>query len=165
MVLWYRVTVNQNNKEKRLIMVKVVDEKPFNVWVPLPPTANHLYVKGRGRVRISEAGHNWFATAIELVRARPDFAWNKYGEGQKVRVDHVLVAGDNRSWDLDNRDKALYDLLEKSGLLFNDVQVFAGFRQKFLKQNGGQNAGAYVTVTRLPGNYGKVFILPTWCQQ
>ena len=101
----------------------------------------------------------WHAVALAVIRMTPGYRLHLFPEGSRIRVSHALVSPTNHKFDLDNRDKAIYDALQKSKLIHNDVQIYAGDRVKYDKQPGGEHAGVYILVERLPDDFGTVFKL------
>jgi Holliday junction resolvase RusA-like endonuclease len=114
---------------------------------------------GAKGVYLSGRVENWFDAAAAVIRATPGYRRHLFPKGMPVRVLHALVPPSRQSFDLDNRDKAIYDALQKSGLLYNDSQIADGRRLKFHRQPHGQHAGVYVLVEELPEDFGRVFRL------
>lgn len=91
--------------------------EPVRLCFPmLPPSTNGLYlnVRGRGRVR-SENYRKWANEAGWLLKSQHP---RKFHEPVKVRVE--LNPPNARAFDLDNRNKALLDLLVEHGVIIDD---------------------------------------------
>lgn len=129
----------------------------FSVVLPWPPSINAMYRSGRGNRYMTDKAAAWFDVALLTIVWAPGYKKYLYPEGSKVLMSHALVPPGAHNLDLDNRDKPLGDALEKSKLIANDVQIFAGDRIKYEKQPGGRYAGVYLWVSRLPGNFGVTF--------
>lgn len=130
----------------------------FFVVLPWPPSINRTHrANGFGGVRVAQTTRNWHEFALWTIRATPGFRVGLFPAGCRVRVSHALVPPTAHALDLDNRDKAIGDALQRSGLVHNDVQIYAGDRVKYDKQPGGVHAAAYVLVERLPDTFGAVF--------
>lgn len=95
---------------------------PIRAEIPdLPPSLWTAYKTRRGGGKcLSQKARDWkdFAT-IHLLRARP----RKPLTGH-VSLDIVLVAKDNRRWDVENRVKVLSDLLTEMQFWGDDSQVW-----------------------------------------
>lgn len=113
---------------------------------------------GRG-VYLSGKLCTWFDAATAVIRMTPGYREHLFPDGMPVRVLHALVPPNRQTFDLDNRDKAIYDALQKSGLMFNDRDIMDGRRVKFRRQPHGRHAGVYVLVEELPAGFGETFLL------
>lgn len=106
------------------------------VHLPKPPSLNNLFfnVRGRGRV-ITRQYSNWKANAIkELLVQKP----------KPVHGDVMIdVRVGPRSGDLDNRLKALFDVLVEGGVIDDDRKVVKLTAQWDYELNGA-------TVTIIP---------------
>jgi len=93
---------------------------PVEFCVPTPPTTNHLFrnVKGRGRVKTAEY-FDYEMLAITAIRQQKTPAVSG-------RV-FALVGVERKSSlsDLDNRLKALFDVVAKAGIIENDKFITA----------------------------------------
>lgn len=88
--------------------------------VPVPPSVNSLYknVSGRGRVKTKDYSA-WFANARNVVRLQ------KPGVVRGPVVIILCVDRQGVGSDLDNRVKALFDLIVKLGVIEDDSKVLA----------------------------------------
>lgn len=91
-------------------------ESIVRLSLPMPPSANNAFinVKGRGRVR-SENYRKWADHAGWLVKAQRPKPFNV---PVKIRIE--IKPENNRAFDLDNRTKAVLDLLVTHGVLHDD---------------------------------------------
>lgn len=110
--------------------------------LPAPPSVNNLFanVKGKGRVktrnyRIWRELAQW-AIALDGVSARPI-------ETMEGPVEVEIVLGRLRG-DVDNRQKAILDILKKTHVLLDDKQVA---KLSVLRTNGDPKE---ITVTVKP---------------
>lgn len=88
--------------------------------VPVPPSVNSLYknLRGRGRVKTKDYSA-WFANARNVVRLQ------KPGVVRGPVVIVLCVDRQGVGSDLDNRVKALFDLIVKLGVIEDDSKVLA----------------------------------------
>lgn len=88
--------------------------------VPVPPSVNSLYrnLPGRGRVKTKDYSA-WFANARNVVRLQ------KPGVVRGPVVIILCVDRQGVGSDLDNRVKALFDLIVKLGVIEDDSKVLA----------------------------------------
>ena len=93
-----------------------VEPKEARISLPWPPSANSLFlnVRGKGRVR-TENYRKWATEAGWLLKSQHT---RKFHEPVKVRVE--LNPPNARAFDLDNRNKALLDLLVEHGVIIDD---------------------------------------------
>lgn len=86
------------------------------IVLPWPPSLNNMFlnVKGRGRVR-SENYRKWAQDAGWLLLSQHPY---KFKDPVRVRVE--LNPPNARAFDLDNRNKALLDLLVEHGVIVDD---------------------------------------------
>lgn len=83
----------------------------------LPPSVNHLYGRNGNRTFVRPEARAWIDMAIESRQGKGEFG------DDRVSVSIVYVVSDRRGWDLDNRTKALQDVLTKRGVWSDDSQV------------------------------------------
>ena len=93
---------------------------PVSFTIPTPPSTNALFknVPGKGRVRTSAYDH-WLAMAVTAIRQQ---------RVPSIDFRVVMIMGVERmslSADIDNRMKASWDSLVKSGALADDSLVTA----------------------------------------
>lgn len=86
------------------------------ISLPWPPSLNNMFlnVRGKGRVR-SENYRKWADEAGWLLKSQKP---RKFHEPVRVRVE--LNPPNARAFDLDNRNKALLDLLVEHGVIIDD---------------------------------------------
>lgn len=98
-------------------MLNVKDRQTeARIVLPWPPSLNNMFVnvRGKGRVR-SENYRKWATQAgMLLMTQRP----RKFHEPVRVRIE--LNPPNARAFDLDNRNKALLDLLVEHGVIIDD---------------------------------------------
>jgi len=91
----------------------------FEVLLPWPPTVNRIWRRSGNRMHRSVTYEAWRQEAAEaLRRVSPP----KSIPGS-VSVELRLYGPSRRSYDIDNRAKAVLDLLEAEGVVEDDSQV------------------------------------------
>ncbi len=88
----------------------------IELWLPYPPSANHLWRSGRGRVYPAPAYVDWQREAGEYVKDQPF-------ETLKGPYKLFITAArpdSRRKRDLGNIEKAISDLLVKLGVVEDD---------------------------------------------
>lgn len=88
--------------------------------LPLPPSVNRIYKRTRG-------GGVYLDKAVKDFREAVAVAWQvKSGHTitGRFRAKVTLHPASNRKFDGDNREKALWDALEKAGVIENDLNNF-----------------------------------------
>jgi crossover junction endodeoxyribonuclease RusA len=86
------------------------------VTLPYPPTVNHYWLIGRGRMYLSPAGRQYRRQVEAILFGSPTIT----GE---VTVTVAVYPPDRRKRDLDNVLKALLDGLGHGGVYDDDSQV------------------------------------------
>ena len=93
----------------------------FLIELPFPPSLNTYYRNVRGRMLLSAAGRQYkldvLAHVLTACKGKPDPMTGR------LSVNIQLHNRANRSYDIDNRPKAILDALEESGVFVNDSQV------------------------------------------
>lgn len=94
----------------------MISDTLVRISLPMPPSVNHAFVNvsGKGRVR-SDAYRKWADHAGWLIKAQRVKPFNV-----PVRVRIEIKPENNRAFDLDNRTKAVLDLLVTHGVLHDD---------------------------------------------
>ena len=91
----------------------------FQCYLPWPPTLNGIWRRAGNRIHRSPKYVEWFqAAAVALCEASPP----KMIHGS-VSVELRLYGPSRRSYDIDNRAKAVLDLLEAQEIIADDSQV------------------------------------------
>ena len=88
--------------------------------LPWPPSWNHIYGIGKGKVYKKKAAHE-FAVEVRLAIAKKR-GWEGFGSS-RVEVDIQAYPPDRRKRDLDNIQKILLDSLQSAGIYKEDCQV------------------------------------------
>lgn len=93
--------------------------------LPFPPTLNNYYKCNRrsGGKRISAEGLDY---RIKLHNAVRDNDWD-FGLTERLHVTLVINMPDNKTRDLDNYKKALFDACTESGVWKDDEQIDRDF--------------------------------------
>jgi Holliday junction resolvase RusA-like endonuclease len=117
--------------------------KPWQVWLPMPPSTNNLYATARnGRRFTTSAYRTWKGEADSLVMMLgPRRAFDC-----PVKVTVALTPGPRcRRSDADNRLKAVQDCLVRMGILVDDDREFV--HEITARWSNRGRPGALVTVT------------------
>lgn len=93
----------------------------LTVTLPLPPSVNSLFanVAGRGRIRTT-AYKSWAHSAHYSIIAQ---APQSRLVAPPYSVDIVIDTKTRRRFDLDNRLKAVFDILVTAGVMSDDADV------------------------------------------
>ena len=91
----------------------------FEAYLPWPPTLNGIWRRAGSRIHRSPKYLEWSQrAAVALCKASPP----KMIQGS-VSVELRLYGPSRRSYDIDNRAKAVLDLLEAQEIIADDSQV------------------------------------------
>ena len=82
--------------------------------LPLPPSVNAMYRHFGHTVYKTQEAKAWIREASFLLKAAP------FKDKVAVNIDYYF----KRDSDIDNRIKALLDLLQSKGIITNDNQVY-----------------------------------------
>lgn len=142
----------------------------FRVVLPWPPSVNGMYRGGRKQIYMTKGARDWYRASKGVVEAAPGFSvcrseWASPGldgkgralPGPPLRVSIILVPPTAHKLDIDNRIKPVHDCLEKAELFGNDSQIKVA-EQVLLKKLTGGVPGAFVTVERLPIDFGAAMV-------
>jgi len=94
--------------------------KQIKLNLPWPPSWNHIYGIGKGKVYKKQAAHD-FALAVRVAIAKKR-GWEGFGLS-RVEIDIQAYPPDRRKRDLDNIQKILLDSLQAVGVYKDDSQV------------------------------------------
>lgn len=87
----------------------------IEIWLPYPPSANHLWRSGRGRTYCSRAYTDWRAEAgIYVKQSLKQPIIGPY------KISITAARPDKRKRDLDNIIKPISDLLKSMGAIEDD---------------------------------------------
>lgn len=112
-----------------------------------PPSTNQLWRSFNGRNILSKEARQWFVKAgNELLEqgVKPVFG--------PVEVSIELCSPFNRPFDLDNRTKAVLDILVKSGVIEGDGNKIV----RKIAVSIGETKGATVTIRSLGGGTAQI---------
>ena len=100
----------------------------IEVTLPLPPSVNAMYKRGRGYgLYKSKEAKEWVTECLWLLKK------NRKKFGGKVDVEiHFFFKRDS---DIDNRIKPLLDLFQEAGVYKNDKQVYSIYVGKNLHKD------------------------------
>ena len=120
-----------------------VRDRRIHLALPWPPSVNHYWrLGGHGRIYISEEGRRFRRSVRVLVSARIKqplrgrLSLEVYLHGPlRDRRGHRLG---RRSYDIDNRLKALLDALEHGGAFGDDEQIDAIQLERATRVEGGR---------------------------
>ena len=108
--------------------------------IPWPPSTNSLWRAFRGRNILSKEARIWFASGLESLtaqKARPILG--------RVEIVVVLHPPSKRQYDIDNRLKAVLDLLVKAGVIEDDGNRVL---KKITVMEGNGSPGATVSISK-----------------
>lgn len=108
-------------------------------FFPFPPSVNGLWRTARGRMYRSPRYMAWRERAAAAVSA----VWKGSPMLGPVSVEIRVYGDSRRSWDLDNRCKAVLDALQDFGVIEDDDQVHHIVLHRGPRRKGG---GAWVIV-------------------
>lgn len=111
-------------------------------FLPFPPSVNSLWRTGRGRMYRSKRYEAWREKAADAVSA----VWRAEPMDGAVSVTIRVYGDSRRSWDLDNRAKAVLDALQDFGVIVDDEQVHHLELHRGPRRKGG---GAWVILERM----------------
>lgn len=115
-----------------------MQNKTRTYLLPWPPSTNALWRAFRGRNILSRQARLWAESAEKELRAqRAELVPGP------VEVHIALCAPHKRRYDLDNRIKAVLDLLVKQGLIEDDGHAVV---RKIIASVGDGFQGAKVTI-------------------
>lgn len=87
----------------------------IELWLPYPPSANHIWIRARTGMRKSAAYVAWLLEAgAEVRRQKPGKITGPY------KISITAARPDKRKRDLGNLEKAISDLLQSCGVVRND---------------------------------------------
>lgn len=110
--------------------------------LPWPPSVNDYYGRnGRGGVYLKPEARR-FRRIAGMVIAYLSENWGPLPIRGPVRIKLIAHPPDRRRYDLDNREKALFDALEAAKVIENDAQVVSKTADKAEPVTGG----AYVVL-------------------
>ena len=87
----------------------------------LPPTVNHMY-RHRGKITYKTADAKAWIKSCLWELQQQDLPDTPIAE--TVRVSLTFLSPDRRRWDIDNRVKAVQDLLMEAGIIEDDSLVW-----------------------------------------
>jgi len=102
--------------------------------LPLPPSINQTYKKGRGK----SGKQDNFYVSEEVKEWREQAGWEIKQAWKNRKPIDTLCSVDIRLYlkrdrDLDNSTKLIFDLLEKQGVIENDILIGKAELTKFVK--------------------------------
>lgn len=106
-------------------------------FLPFPPSVNSIWRSARKAVYRSPKYLAWRERAAHAVRG----VWRGQPIRETVSIEIRVYGDSRRSWDLDNRCKAVLDLLQDEGVIEDDNQVHHLVLHRGPKRRGG---GAWV---------------------
>ncbi len=86
--------------------------------LPYPPSVNHYYQHGKGRIWIGKRGREYRLQVFSILHEKKI----KPLEG-KICLDIFVYPPDKRKRDIDNTQKCLFDALQHGGLFKDDNQI------------------------------------------
>jgi Holliday junction resolvase RusA-like endonuclease len=88
--------------------------------LPLPPSVNAIYKRSRSGGVYLDKKVREFRDAVQLAVENSGMRTITGRFRAKVTLHPNLKDGDQRAWDANNREKALWDALEHAGAIEND---------------------------------------------
>ena len=89
--------------------------------IDMPPSINRTYKTGRGNFYRSKESHEWEEAALWTIKELQIHYHHPKTIKGKVKVTYHLYYFRDSDWD--SRIKAIGDVLEKSGLIENDMNI------------------------------------------
>ena len=103
------------------------------IYLPWPPTINSYYKPVNGGLYLSKKGRMYREAVAEAVREQvPDVQL-----GNRVMVEITMYPPDNRTRDLDNYKKALFDSLTHCDIWEDDSLIDQDFTYRGVVVKGG----------------------------
>ena len=88
-----------------------------SIWLPLPPSVNHIWRQARGRTYLAKNYTRWIQRAQIALRAQVNKHW-KWKGPIEVHIEARRGKGWNeRKRDLDNMAKPVLDFLVREGMI------------------------------------------------
>jgi len=112
------------------------------VYMPWPPSINDYYGNRRGGGRYLLPHARAFRRSVGWLVSVASDGWGRLPITGPVRVQLQAFPPDRRRYDLDNREKAIFDALEAAGVIKDDSQVV----EKAAKKMEPVTGGAYLVI-------------------
>ncbi|CAM3032208.1 RusA family crossover junction endodeoxyribonuclease [Dichelobacter nodosus] len=96
----------------------------FKALLPMPPSVNHYYRRRGSHVYLSDEARVFRRDVIlKTIGKIPNKNKRWFGKEQRLAMTVTLYPTNRRSFDIDNRLKALLDVLQEIGVYHNDNQI------------------------------------------
>lgn len=93
------------------------DALKLHLELPWPPSMNSYWRRHGHMIHLSKQGKKFRDDALRMIASQKTCVF----EG-KLEIAIVLFAPNRRKFDVDNRVKAVFDVLQKAGIVLDDNQ-------------------------------------------
>ena len=107
----------------------------YELYLPFPPSNNNYYVKTKRGIYISQKGRKYRAETAESIAEQMPGVFIQ----DRIMVETIYFAPDNRGRDIANYSKALHDAITNAGM-WNDDELI----DQNLEYRGGSMKGGKV---------------------
>ena len=117
--------------------------------LPWPPTINHYYRNTKAGIFLGKSGRLYRAEVLQVVKYEAKITKPLESE---LEMAVKLFPPNRRSFDLDNRLKALLDAMEHAGVYCNDRQI----RKLYIEDTGQLGGFAEVYINPMVSHETKI---------
>ena len=94
----------------------------FRIDLPIPPSVNQIWKRGRHGVFLSQEARDFYTVAVPKIKKKvgEHNRLSKFPISHKIYANMTFYWNDGRCRDSDNYVKCVKDALQKGGLVSND---------------------------------------------